>query len=610
MTEGLPRLTGATFALDLETFDPRLKTHGPGWVTRDGGFIAGVALAWKDLTGTLVGRYWPLRHDGGGNADETRVRDWVRGLVTDTSNTMIVHNRMYDEGWLRWWGVPVRCRVVDTLTAAPLLDEYRRSYSLDNLAKDYLGDPGKIVLPKDTYKNGKGFHNLPVAIARPYAAHDAVLTYRLWTEHFDAALTKEDLRGVFDLETRLLPVLLEMRARGVPVDEEVARHHSQRLRAEEDTLRGRLRRLSRMGRDVAEWEAAYLATVCDKLKIEYPLTAKTKQPSFRAGWLETHPHPFLRGVVEMRRLNKLRTVFVEGYVLDQSVNGIVHGEFHPQRSDDGGAVSGRFSSSHPNLQNLPSRVKAHKILVRGCFRPFPGEEWGAFDYSQQEPRWVVHFASVMGAPGSAAALRAYEDSAGGLDFHTYMAELTGLPRDRAKILNLAVLYGMGGATLCHSLGLPTKWITGRRGTKQEVAGDAGQAIIDQYHANAPFVRTLNYECQRRAKARGYIRTLAGRRCRFEGVRQDWSYKALNRLIQGSSADQIKYAMLAAWDAGHVPLVTVHDELGFSLPDRSVVPAIQASMLDAVECRVPMKIDVDVGPSWGAASQLMVETSDL
>jgi DNA polymerase I-like protein with 3'-5' exonuclease and polymerase domains len=649
-----PRLQGPlTIALDTETKDDGIRLgRGAGWCFKDHGYVVGWSVA-------TAGAQWyfPIRHEEGGNLDERGVKRWLRDTLKQTDLTVVMHNRLYDEGWLRREDIAVKSTVYDTLTAAPLLDEYKRKYSLDMLSKEYLGRGGKdealltaevkrrnTVLRADIlgeypgkvntaqrnalFKTGKWheketlwrMHSQHVG---EYAETDARLTYDLW-QHLRPLVVAEDLWDLFMLETNLLPLLLTMRWRGIRVGTDAVEQAVAESKREEARLQKKLNTL--VGHPVSVWAEADLSLAFRAAGIIPPQTPRTKKDSFRAAWLQEVDTPLSALVLDIRQLEKSRVTFLEGYVLEKAVAGRVHGEFHPQRSDEGGAVTGRFSSSNPNLQNLPARNKKIKQLVRGAFLPEEGEEWAACDYSQQEPRLTVYYAARTRCRGGLKAAREYMENPD-LDYHQFMADITGLPRNDAKVINLGVGYGMGGAKLCHSLGLPTdmkevpdksrpghtKWI--------EVAGEEGQTILDQYDDNAPFVRELTNKCQEGAQKKGHIRTLLGRRCRLSdghtpGRYRDFTYKAMNRLIQGSAADQTKAAMVACFKEGLVPLVTVHDELGFSIADHTTARRIKEIMEQCVrlelpqyEVTIPSKVDVELGPNWGAAAEMLKSEQD-
>ncbi len=638
-----PRLTGkVTFAFDSEVKDDGLaKDMGPGWCWPDFGYVVGWSLAVADQDW-----YFPIKHEGGGNLPEAGVRRFIKDALKNTSATCIMMNRTYDEGWARRERIPVRCRVVDVKTAAPLLDEYKRKYSLDAIAAEYLGitkDDRALeeyckkqnqMLRAEAVRQQPGADNakwrarylkerkwhpkedlwrMPADVVAPYAKLDARLTYDAWFK-LVPLLHEQNLWELFLLESSLLPILIEMRWRGIRVATDAVEQAVTRMKREQAVLQRELDVLA--GRPVSVWAEADLAGLFRDAGL-VPAKTPTGKDSFRADWLKVQDHALARGVLGIRKLDKARGVFLEGYVLNKQVHGRVHGEFHPQKSDDGGAVTGRFSASSPNLQNLPARNKEIKQLVRGAFLPEEGQEWAACDYSQQEPRLTVYYAALTrpALRGARKAAQQYMENPD-LDYHQFMADITGMERDRVKPINLGVGYGMGPAKLCRSLGLPTVWIElpSRRNPKKmelvEVAGEEGQAILDQYHENAPFIRGLTKACQARAKQNGFIRTILGRRCRLSdsGYKGDFTYKAMNRLIQGSAADQTKKAMVACWEAGLVPLVAVHDELGFSVGEHREARRIAELMETCLPLRIdqdlyiPSKVDVELGPNWGAAAE--------
>jgi DNA polymerase I-like protein with 3'-5' exonuclease and polymerase domains len=185
-----------------------------------------------------------------------------------------------------------------------------------------------------------------------------------------------------------------------------------------------------------------------------------------------------------------------------------------------------------------------------------------------------------------------------------MADLAEIKRKEAKSIFLGLCYGMGGAKLCRQLGLPTKMVTSYRSGKLiEVAGDEGQALLNRFNDLVPFVRQLAKKADVTAASRGFVRTLSGRRCRFP-VRKDgsydWTHKALNRIIQGSSADQTKRAMVEIARAGYALQLQVHDEIDLSVSSREEAEAVAEIMATCVPLEVPSVVDVEIGPSWGEA----------
>lgn len=614
-----PELTGLV-GFDTETRDPTIKTLGPGWCfNRNDGYIVGVSLAWE--TGQ---EYWPLYHEGGGNIENPDgFWAWLKAQAAKPDITWVGHQTMYDRGWLGRHGVGLRGKVHNTQTMGALIDEYRRGrYSLDDMGSDFI-QQRKDESELNAYAKS---HNLdpkmdlwriPGNIVRGYGVQDAILPRNLFPV-LRQRILDEELTEVYDLEMDLEPLLLAMRRQGVRVDIERAQQVAHDLEKLEQNLLRELQGL--VGKPVEVWNAEGISQIFDAKGLSYNMTPKTKKPSFRAHWLEAHTDPVAHQILQIRQLNKTRTTFVEGYVLEHNHQGRIHCQFNPLPSDEGGAVSGRFSSSDPNLQNLPARDKEAGPLVRSLFLPEDGALWCSGDYSQQEPRLMVHFAALIGqnelaskgvmSPVWESALltadRYRNDPS--MDFHNFMVELTGLVRKVAKNIALGRAYGLGGAGFCKQTGFPIRtYVKKVNGVEKtiEVAGPEGQAALDQFDAAVPFVGALSKECQNRAQRRGYITTIKGRRCRFSTPRVSGSdgrafpYKALNRLIQGSAADQMKAAMLAVWrELGHVPHVTVHDELGISVQDERQAQEIARVMEDCVPMLLPSKVDLSVVENWG------------
>lgn len=607
MPEVLPNLSAAKeMAIDLETRDPHLTTKGSGWARGDGEII-GIAIAVEGESW-----YFPIRHGNGPNLDANNILRWMRESVCNKPDCdYIFHNAMYDVGWLQHEGVEIAGRIVDTMVAAPLLDENRYSYALNSLGKDYLGETKNERLLQEAAKefgvNAKsGMHLLPAHFVGAYAEQDAALTLKLW-QHFKNLIIKEEIQDIFNLELRVLKVCIAMRKKGVRVDVTRAEQIKLDLEKREKALLDSIVKDYGIGVDI--WAAASIAKAFDKVGLEYDRTAKTNAPSFTKHFLANHPHALPRAVVQARELNKARTTFIDT-ILDYQHNGRIHAEMHQLRSDDGGTVTGRFSYSNPNLQQIPARNAEIGPLIRGLFLPEQNELWGAFDYSSQEPRIVVHYASLMDFTGSHEFVAEYAKDAR-TDFHQLAADIVGVPRKKAKDINLGLFYGMGQKKLAESLGLELE--------------DAKE-LFKTYHDKVPFVRQLSEYASNRASNRGAIRTLLGRRCRFEmwepnkyglhkplrhaeayaehgpSIRRAFTYKALNRLIQGSAADQTKLAMVTAAEAGYLPLIQVHDELDFSVTSRVDAMRIAEIMETCVELAVPSVVDSEFGPTWGDAKQ--------
>ena len=594
-----------TLAVDLETYDPNLINRGPGWATGDG-YIVGIAIATDKWSG-----YLPIRHENGGNLEEEIVIRWLKRTFENHKGTMVFHNALYDVGWLKREGVELTCPLRDTMFAAPLFDENRWSYSLNNLGMDFLAESKDETLLETAAKawgvNPKGgMWALPAKYVGPYAEQDAVLTLKLW-KIFKARIEIEGLQKIYDLECDLIPLLIEMRWRGVRIDTDRAEQTSEQLSKKEQQLLVEIKR--RFGVNVDIWASASIQKAFDNNNLWYPHTEKGA-PSFQGPWLESHEHDLPKMIVEARRINKARTTFIDGAILEYSHHGRIHAEAHPLKNDGGGTVTGRFSYSNPNLQQVPARDPEIGKMIRSLFIPEEGATWGAFDYSQQEPRITVHYASLLGLEGATDAVKAY--STEGADFHQIVADMAGIPRKQAKNINLGLTYGMGQQKLIRELGLEP---------------DEALKLLETYHRRVPFIRGLQSRCTRIAEQRGCITTLGGRKCHFDlwesvgylndekqsplplqeakdkygdNLKRSFTYKALNKLIQGSAADMTKLAMRDLWKEGLVPHIQIHDELDYSVFNKEQAEIVIDRMVNCVKMRVPLVVDYESGSNWGEA----------
>ena len=595
----LPDLSGhLEIAIDLETRDPNLITMGSGSVRRDGE-VVGIAVAVEGWSG-----YFPIAHEGGGNMDRALVLDWFEEVLHTTS-TKIFHNAMYDVSWIRSMGFQINGGIIDTMIAASLIDENRWSFTLDSVAKDYIGMRKNEKLLQDAAKdfgvNAKAeMWRLPAPFVGEYAEKDAEITLKLW-HALQHEISKQDLWDVFNLETNLFPCLVDMKFKGVRVDVEKAAAVKTQLTVTEGELLRDIKKIA--GFDVEIWAAASIAKAFDGQKIPYDRTEKGA-PSFTKNFLATHPAELPKLINEAREINKANTTFIDT-ILKHEHKGRIHAEINQIRSDQGGTVTGRFSYANPNLQQIPARHKHLGPLIRSLFVPEEKCMWGCFDYSQQEPRILVHFASLMKLEGTGAIVDAYND--GSADFHQMIADMAGIERKQAKTINLGIMYGMGKNKLMAELGL---------------LKDAAEKLLRTYHQRAPFVKMLSEAVARRADDSGKIRTIGGRLCHFDlwephgfgikkplphadalrehgpGIKRAFTYKALNKLIQGSAADMTKLSMLALYREGVIPHIQIHDELDISVASLQESEKIIDIMEQAVELQVPNKVDFEKGDSWG------------
>ena len=599
--EEFPDLRQAdTIAIDLETYDPDLKSKGSGSIVGRGK-VVGIAIATDGYSG-----YFPFDHKGGGNLEKSKVIEWFKDVCACPADK-IFHNAMYDVCWIRAMGIKINGNIYDTMIAASLVNENRFRFDLGSLGWDYVGR-GKNEKELVEAANEWGVDPkadmwmLPSMYVGNYAERDAELTLDLW-KVMQKEISNQDLGSIFELETDLFPCLVDMKFKGVRVDTESAHKLKQQLCTEEKKLLSEVTKET--GIECQIWAARSIAKVFDKLKLSYDRTEKTKSPSFTKNFLSEHNHPLVKKIAKAREINKAHTTFIDT-IIRYEHKGRIHADINQIRSDQGGTVTGRFSYSNPNLQQIPARNKDLGPLIRSLFIPESGCEWGCFDYSQQEPRLVVHYASLDQDTSVFGVKDAYEENVKS-DFHQTVADMAQIPRTQAKTINLGLFYGMGKGKLQAELG---------------VSKEKAEELFQQYHSRVPFVKRLMNSVSNRAQKSGQIRTLLGRLCRFHlwepnlfgmhkalpheealrehgpGIRRAYTYKALNKLIQGSAADMTKKAMLDLYKEGIVPHIQIHDELDISVESDNQAKKIIEIMENAVKLEIPNKVDYESGKNWG------------
>ena len=619
-------------AIDLETRDPNLKSKGSGAISGDGE-VVGIAVAVDGYKG-----YFPIAHEEGPNLDRKKTLEWFKDIC-ECPATKIFHNAMYDVCWIRNLGIKINGLIVDTMIAASLINENRFSYTLNTLSWHHLGE-GKSEARLTEAAKERGLDpkaemwRMPAIEVGAYGEKDAEITLKLW-QKLKKIIIEDNLQNIFNLETDLFPCLVDMRHLGVRVDVEKANQLKTAMAVKEENLLQQIK--IETGIDTQIWAATSIAKVFEKLKLPYTLTEKTNSPSFTKNFISNHENPIVNMIAEARKINKVRTTFIDT-ILKHEHKGRIHADINQIRSDDGGTVTGRFSYSNPNLQQIPARDPETGPLIRSLFIPEEGCKWGTFDYSQQEPRLVAHYALKFSLPSVNQIADSYENDPS-TDFHKIVAEMANIPRSQAKTINLGLFYGMGKAKLMNELDL----------TK-----DKADELFKKYHDRAPFVKQLMNKVMNAALNKGQIKTLLERRCRFpkyepilkgsdwgkyipaedeermkelqemgpilkdfEGnvikekdgkpkknywhnnpTRRAFTYKALNKLIQGSAADMTKKAMVDLYKEGHLAHIQIHDELDFSIESKEQADKIKKIMEQAVDLEVPNKVDYESGPNWG------------
>ena len=652
-----------TIAIDLETYDPNLKTKGSGAIRKDG-FVCGIAIATKKQT-----LYFPIAHNMTDNLNTPKTWKFLNEKVFKNKGLRkIFHNAMYDVCWIRSaTGEMPQGSLLDTMIAASVIDETRMKYSLDSISKDYLKESkykydltAKVLdwssgTIKDPMAN---MHKLPYHLVKDYAEQDVNLTLKLWElfdkKYLDEVLytkTKADgsqefktCRKIFQLETKLFPCLVDMKFKGVKIDVEKAKVLGKWLDKRRDNLLKIIKKHT--GIDVQIWAASSIKNLLDHQKItDYKKTPKSGLPQLPKDYLKTHKNRFLRMIVKTRECDKGKNTFVEG-LLDFVHKGRIHADINQIRSDQGGTVTGRFSMSNPNLQQIPAKGNLGRRM-RELFIPDEGCVWGSFDYSQQEPRLVVHYALKtyiysddekeipLNLIQSLEKLEeAYKEK--DVDFHQTVADMANIPRTTAKTINLGLFYGMGKIKLQKELKLDR---------------DAATKLFNTYHIKAPFVRQLSQDLIQFAEEHKLLFTLEDRFCRFnkwETRNREWNnkinryepvpiltkenaekefkvelldkfkdhiadnymkdfdsyykpaftYKALNRLIQGSAADMTKRAMVNLYEKGILPQIQIHDELCLSIKNDKEAAMVKDIMKTAIPLIVDNKVNYKKGSSWG------------
>lgn len=616
------------FSLDTEAYDPELDKRGPGWA-RGVGHICGISVA---VDGGKW--YFPMRHEVQKelNMDPDMVLRWANWAF-GTNVPKIGANLQYDIGWLKQEGVKVEGQLYDCQSAEALLNETSK-LNLDALGWKYLREGKTTEVVKEWAKSyymtndarwRKDIYRCPVTLVGPYAEQDAELPQKVLFRQWPL-LVKDNLIDLFHLECDLIPLLVEMRFKGVTVDlgytERLYDEFGVRSKRQQDEIN----RLA--GFEVNTNAAESLARAFDKLGLPYKNTAPTEahpegMPSFAAEFMKTVDHPFAKGVLQVKGLEKLRGTFLKSYILDSHVNGKVYCSFNPVSGTEGGARTGRFSSSNPNLQNIPTRTEEGSMIRRAFVMDEGHLQVRDYDYSQIEYRMLAHFATGAGAD----EVRAKYWSDPKLDYHDMIGDIieqvTGLrlKRGYVKNMNFGLVYGLGQAELARQFGVSLK---------------EAENMVRTFHTAVPFAKSTMEHLTEEVNRAGVVKTILGRQSHFDlweptdwhsrkgsypvpykeallrygmKIMRAYLYRALNYRLQGSAADIMKKAMVKCWkdgifDVTGVPRLTVHDELLFSEP-HGVPSDAWDSMKHVMEncipgIKVPIRADFGVGVNWGEA----------
>lgn len=610
--DGLTKWRNAMAASDVVVYD--VETSGLSWHTD---FICGYVFTVGPKDEDTF--YLPVRHRDGGNIegghvphDQTeynrlrhryhhRVDGFVREIAAERPRLWVGHNIKFDLHMSASHDIHLNGDVEDTAVLAALLDENQRGYSLENCCEvmgvtpkkvgiyDYISQYLESIGEKvsDSGKSIMGhFWKLPGdGEAGEYAEGDGISTWELWAKQ-TPIIVDEELTTVRDVERKVTRTLYRMERRGAPVNEEVLNRVVAKVEHELERARKALPKGFNV-RSMPQVKDLYLSKGYgdDDLKT----TAKGNY-SFPEDWLEEHGGQIGKDIILVRKLSNLNSTFLQSAIKSNIVDGRIHANFNQLKGDEYGTVSGRLSCSQPNLQQIPKRDKILAPLIRQIFHD-PERLWVSFDYSQQEYRVFADFAQ------SKVVLEAYANDPN-TDYHQLVADLLGVERDpAAKRINLGTIYNMGAAKLAASLGVEV-WVA--------------KGFLRKMRRMMPEAREFNRACEEVARSQGYVRTLLKRRRRFPN--SDIAHKAGNAVIQGSSADITKYAMMKVEErltemgfASNL-ILQIHDSLEF-MADPVELDEVKVEIRRVMEdlpdapfsLEVPMKTDIGVGLSWGHAT---------
>jgi DNA polymerase I-like protein with 3'-5' exonuclease and polymerase domains len=624
-----PRLDSADIiGVDIETRDPEIKAKGNG-VCRPDTYIVGLAVATRDAAW-----YFPVRHENGENLDRGQVYAWANRELS-TPIPKVGTNLQYDTTFLWDEGVNVQGPFYDIQNAEALIDENQFSYSLDTQAVKYLGhgknEEAMLEYVRQHFKPSKGkekshIWQCPPEIVAAYARSDAQDPIFILDRQLEE-LRRQELMEVWQLETDLLPIMGRMHLHGCRVDVALAEQLYEEWGLE-------IVRLEAQSQGLNARSSKQIAAMLDELGIEYPRhkpTAKMKEkgilignPNLDASVLKdlADQVPVLACLRDIKSFGTYRETFVKGGVINNNINGRIHATFNQLKGDEYGTVSGRTSTSKPNIANIPNpeRNPYFAAKCRALFLPEPGQQWLRFDLSQFEYRLLVHYANFIEDSGADIAVRMYREDPE-TDFHQMCADLMSIKRKPAKSINFGISFGMGKDKLSKSLG---------------VSQEEGLRLLELYHQRVPFVKKLSDKCIEVAKSRGYMKTLSGRRARFhlwepdrfghdekavadEGkAREQWgrikragTHKALNRITQGGNGDWIKKAMVEGVKSGVTDVLgmylnTIYDEVAFSIESgkpehEEAATEMKRIFASAYKLSVPVLVSEGRGANWAEAS---------
>ena len=648
-------------ALDIETYDPNLHELGDGSIRKDGRILCCGAH------GDGISKVFDF--DNPNDIQE------LRDILKDPSIDKIYHNGIgYDLPWL-YCGYDMIIKGVqhDTMTRAALIDEYQ-SLGLDDCcrklglrgknkdetieawyekwqtqmklaAKSFkkygISDNNEVIIAKEnndfetwklsptevealitqSYKKDVWANALviwadPVGreMMKKYNLQDCIATFNLFKAQEKLI---EPLHNVYEMECKLVPILLDMKKRGIRVDEKRMAELAAKVQEKADEQERKLIDMYGVTGEMIS-SGKKLGARLNEIGIHSPIKTATGAESWAEGALERIHHPVIPMIQEYKNYSSILNKYLRGSLSRTVINGRIHCTFLPMLRDKesgmggGGTVTGRFSCKAPNLQQIPARNKGHgqdfSQDMRSLFLPEEGKMIAALDYSQIEAVLLGHYAQGQQAAWFREQLKA------GADLHNIAMGMTGITyRPVVKTFNYGCIYGMGWKTAMEKNYTLFEKLAAEEGLDIETFT---KNVYYNYHKKFPVIKDTMKWCQNIAKAQGYIDTMGGRRQHkpkpaydpATGKINDFIYKMLNKLIQGTAADILKTALINAYEAGIYDILDlhllVHDEQVVSTPftkegcEATVeLQQIMASVYKD-QLLVPIKAECELGPNWG------------
>lgn len=603
--------------IDLENYEVDIKANGDGSCRKDGSKIL--------VAGVYDGsKYTPCYPN-------TESWNYLANILKDKSIKKVLHNAIYDMSWLYCgYDLTFSGEIHDTMTRMVYIDEYA-NLDLDSCCK-YFNVAGKnkadtieawweqnkhllgYTKKTDTmwkhvleaWETSTEFRNKMIE----YNKQDCIATFDLYFAQ------EAKLKNVYDaymVDVRLMPLIIKMKKSGVRIDTRAMDKLTCQVQNDIERVSKQLETMYGITPDIIASPKKF-GECMNKMGIHSPIkSAKTGAESWSADARARINHPVIPLVEEFKNYSAILSKYLEGSLANALLpSGRIHCTFSPNKREDGGTVTGRFACSHPNLQNIPKRGKSfgtsYGQAMRSLFIPEEGCMMCSADYSQIEYLLLGHFAIGQQAEwfrGQALS---------GVDFHTVAMAATGIPsRPVVKTFNYGVIYGMGWYTAMMKNYMLFQKLAAEKGLDIETFT---KQIYNEYHAKLPVIRDTMQYVQNVAKLQGYVKTIGGRYQHkpkpiwdpVTGKINDYLYKMLNKLIQGSAADILKFALLDCYEAGLFDVltmhITVHDENVVSMPYNKegfeAAHEMQQRMNNSFkeQLTVPMSAVADAGPTWG------------